>query len=265
MQNCIHRKLSAFSGVVKNGKATLKLPTGMTYEQIVLKTNLTPAELTRVEITLNDDKIYNITSSHLNMLEMRQGHKIKAGHFVIPFSDFSNIERGSVQSTALVTMQNDHITLDVTLSDAIADNKAIQIDTFAVISSPMATRQLLPRLYTQTMTATANGENDFHGLLSSVNRYIRRLHFKTDKMVKLEIKRDGREEGEYHADILEFIDSNSRKVWQEGYFHYDPLKYGFMRDFLLPTQHNSEFFFRVTTSEVVQSIEILIEALEKVA
>jgi hypothetical protein len=38
-----------------------------------------------------------------------------------------------------------------------------------------------------------------------------------------------------------------------------------MRDFLLPTQHASEFFFRVNTTEVVQSIEILIEGLEKVA
>ena len=264
MQNCIHKKLTGFSGVVSGGKATLKLPTGMTYEQIILKTNLNPSELKHVELTVNDDKIYNISSTHLNMLELRNGNKITPGVFIIPFSDFTNIERGSVQVTSLVTMINDHITLDVTLSDTIDPKFAIKIDTFAIVSAPVAVRQILPRLYSQTMTATASGENDFHGLLSSPNRYIRRLHFKSDKITKLEIKRDGREEGEYHADILKIVDANNDKTWQEGFFHYDPLKYGFMRDFLLPTQHNSEFFFRVNTSEVVQSIEILIEALEKV-
>ncbi len=265
MQNCIERKLSAFSGVVKGGKATLKLPTGATYEQIILKTNLSVEELERVEITLNDDKIYNVTSGHLVMLEGFQGNKPEEGYFVIPFSDFSNIERGSVQATALVTMMNDHITLDVTLSSKIADGKAIQIDTFATISPSVAVRQLLPRLYTQTMTATASGDNDFHGLLSSPNRFIRRMHFKSDKIDKIEIKRDGREEGEYHRDIVDFQLVRAGKNPQSVYFHFDPLKYGFMRDFVLPTQHNSEFYFRVNTTEVVQSIEILIEGLEKVA
>ncbi|EIA0806120.1 major capsid protein P2 [Vibrio vulnificus] len=264
-QNCTHRKLSAFSGVVRGGKATLQLPTGATYEQIILKTNLTPAELTRVEITLNDDKIYNVTSTHLTMLEKYHKRIGKDGYFVIPFSDFANIERGAVSATAFVTMLGDHITLDVTLSDSIEANKAIQIDTFAIVSPPQAVRQVIPRLYTQTMTATASGDNDFHGLLSSPNKYVRRMHFKTDKMDKLEIKRDGREEGEFHKDVLQFVDTNANKSWQTGYFHYDPLKYGFMRDFLLPTQHNSEFFFRVNTTEVVQSIEILVEVIEKVA
>ncbi|WP_418113825.1 major capsid protein P2 [Vibrio scophthalmi] len=264
-QNCTHRKLSAFSGVVRGGKATLKLPAGATYEQIILKTNLTAAELTRVEITLNDDKIYNVTSTHLNMLEKYHKRVGKDGYFVIPFSDFSNADRGSVAATAFVTMLNDHITLDVTLSDVIAADKAIQIDTFAIVSTPQVTRTVIPRLYTQTMTATASGDNDFHGLLSSVNKYVRRMHFKTDKMDKLEIKRDGREEGEFHKDVLHFVDTNAGKSWQPSYFHYDPLKYGYMRDFLLPTQHNSEFFFRVSTTEVVQSIEILVEVIEKVA
>lgn len=265
MQNCRHRKLSAFSGVVKGGTATLTLPTGGTYEQIILRTNLTPDELTRVEITLNDDKFYNVTSNHLNMLQAYHMKKIVEGVFVIPFSDFNNIERAAVSSTAFVTEPNDHITLDLKLSDSIAENKAIKIDTFAIMSDAQPYRKLLPRLYTQTMTATASGENDFSGLLSSTSRYVRRMHFKTNKMDKLEIKRDGREEGEMHKDILQFVAETNGKKWNVDYFHYDPLVYGFMRDFLLPTQHASEFFFRVNTTEVVQSIEILIEGLESVA
>lgn len=264
-QNCIHRKLSAFSGVVKGGKASLQLPTGSTYETIILKTNLTAAELDRVEITLNDDKIYNVTTSHLNMLQKYHGKPAIEGVFYIPFSDFYNIERGSVSSTAFVTQLNDHITLELTLTDAIPDAKAIRIDTFAIVSDPQPARQLIPRLYTQTMTATASGDNDFHGVLSSPNRFIRRMHFKTDKMDKLEIKRDGREEGEFHKEIVEYIAAQHDKTWDAKYFHYDPLVYGFMRDFLLPTHHNSEFFFRAHTTEVVQSIEILLEVIEKVA
>ncbi|KAB1510144.1 major capsid protein P2 [Photobacterium damselae] len=265
MQNCRHRKLSAFSGVVAGGKATLVLPVGDTYEQIILRTNLNPDELKRVEITLNDDKIYNLTSTHLRALRQYHEKEDPEGFYVIPFSDFDMKARQSTASTALVTELTDHITLDVTLSDSIPTSKGILIDTFAVVSDPQPFRQLLPRMYTQTMTATANGDNDFSGIISSPTRFIRRAHFHTGKMDKLEIHRDSRIEGEYHLDVVNMIAKDNNKTPLTDVFTYDPLVYGFMLGFVLPTAHQSEFFFRCHTTEVVQSIEILMEVIEQVA
>ncbi|MGR5243077.1 major capsid protein P2 [Photobacterium damselae] len=262
MQNCTHRKLQAFSGVVPGGRAVLDIPTGQTYEQIILKTNLDKTKIRRIEFKINDDKILDVTPEHLHMLQKYHGRPVEDGVFVLPFSDFNNIERGAVSATALVTQLGEKIQLTVEIEQNAGER--IQIDTYAIVSPPQAKRVLMPRLFTKTMTATANGDNDFNGIISSPNRYIRRIHFATDKMEKLEIKRDGREEGEFHTDIMKYVTAQEHKNWQEGHFHYDALLYGFMRDFLLPTQHNSEFYLRVKTTEVVGSIEMLMEEIEKV-
>ena len=265
MQNLIHRKLPAFSGVVAGGKATLKLPVGDTYEQIILKTNLSNTDIKRVEITLNDDKIYNVTAEHLAALREYHEKSLPEGVIIIPFSDFSMKARQSTVSTALVTELSDYITLDVTLSSDIPATKAIQIDTHVVVSPPQAMRRLLPRLYTVTMTATANGDNDYNGVISSPTRFIRRMHFNTDFMDKLEIHRDNIIEGEYHKDIVNMIAVDNDKKPLANVFTYDPLVYGYMLDSLLPTYHQSQFFFRCHTTQVVQSIEILMEVIEQVA
>ncbi len=263
MQNCRHRKLSAFSGVVAGGKATLKLPVGEIYEQIILKTNLTVAtDIERIEITLNDDKIYNVKATDLIEYRKYEGLTNENGVLVIPFSDMSLKSRNSSVASALVTEMGDHITLDVTLSGAI--KTPIQIDTFAVLSDVTEPRVFVPRLYTQTMTATANGDNDFSGVLSSPYRYVRRVFFKTEFMDKLEIHRDARVEGEYHKSVVNMLAKDNGKTPPTSAFAYDSTVWGYMLGSVLPTFHESEFYFRVHTTKVVQSIDMVMQVLERV-
>ena len=256
-------KLNSMTGAAWGQKGTLVLPNGPTYEEIILVTSATPAELERVSVNLNGDEIYILSGQELQMLEAYKRREKTTGVYVIPFSDITARTKNGVRYTALVTELGDNITLDIQFK-AKSSATPLSIECWAHVSPAQPMRIVLPRLRKETMQASAVGDNEFTGLLSSPNLVIRRMHFANATIAKLQIHRDFVREYEATKSISDANQKRNERTPQPGYFHFDPIVRGFSIEELFPTTRNSELKFTVTTTEAPGYIPILIESLEVV-
>lgn len=261
------QKLNSFTGGGWGEKASLTLPIGATYEEILLKTNLLPEQIKRVSVTLNGDEIYILSGLELKMLEKYRGLEDNASYFCISFSDITGKTKNGVSYSALVTEINDNITLDVEISDKSGGEGAAKLPSlqaWATVSEPQPVRIIVPKIRTQTMQATAAGDNEFLNLVSGENIYLRRMHFSSDSIKSLKIYRDQIKVHESENQLLSFLAARNGRDWQNGYYHFDPIMRGFYLNSLFPTAHISELKFTVNTSKVLGSIPILVESIEVV-
>lgn len=260
--NARFKKMTSMSGLAFGGIASLIVPTGLTYESILIKSNLKATQLKEVKITLNDEAIYTPSGEHLLMLQEYRGEHKVDGHFVIPFSDISLREQGGVTNSAFVTERNDSILLEVSIGEAVDGQTVPQIELWAVVSDAQSARVFLPRLTYQSMPAGSMGENDFDNLVSAPWRFIRRMHFLSDAITELEIKRDYVEEFKAPLDVNNYELRRNERSPVSGVFTFDAVARGFVAAHAFPTAHASELKFRVTCSKSTPNIKILIESTE---
>lgn len=258
-------KLNSFTGVGYGEKATLVLPIGPTIEEIFLETNLHADQIVRVSVTLNGDEIYILTGQELLTLEAYKQLSNKDGWFVIPFVDITGKTKNGVRYTGLVTEMGDNITLEVEVKDTSNSSAPnVKLQAHATLAPPQQARIILPRMRKQTMQATAAGDNEFLNLTSGANVYVRRMHFKSDKVTGLKIYRDNIKVHESNRALAEFQAHRNERTWQSGYYHFDPVQRGFYINELFETAHASELKFTVQTSEPCGTIPILVESVEVV-
>ncbi|HDY8229143.1 major capsid protein P2 [Vibrio vulnificus] len=258
------KKMTSMSGLTFNGVASLIIPTGLTYESLLIKTNLSPAQLKQVKLTLNDEAIYTPTGEDLRMIQEYKGEPIVDGIFVVPFSDTKHREQGGITNSALVTERNDSILLEITIGAAASGQTVPVIEIHAVVSDVTGPRLFLPRLTYQSMQAGAVGENDFDNLVSAQWRFIRRMFFKSDAVTELEIKRDYVEEFKAPDYVNNYEQRRNERSPIDGVYTFDPVQRGFLMGYAFPTVHANELKFRVTCSKGVSNIPILIESTEVV-
>jgi len=259
-------KLNSFTGIGYGQKSTVTLSIGPTYEEILLETNLATDKIKRVSISLNGDEIYVLSGQELLMLEAYKGLEPKEGLLTIPFVDITGKTKNGVRSTGLVTELGDNITLEVEIAPVAdpAAAPAISLSAWATISERQPVRVLVPKIKTQTMQATAAGENEFLNLVSGALVHVRRMHFKSAKVTDLKINRDQIKVFEASKSLASHLAKRNDKIWQTGYFHFDPIQRGFFINDLFKTIHASELKFTVTTSDTVGSLPILVESIEVV-
>lgn len=258
-------KLNSFTGGAYGEKATLVLPVGPTIEEIFLETNLSPAQIVRVSVTLNGDEIYILSGEELRMLEAYKGLPTQDGWFVIPFVDITGKTKNGVRYTGLVTEMGDNITLDVEIKDNPTSNAPnVKIQAHATLAPPQPARVLVPRIRKQTMQATAAGDNEFLNLTSGQNVFVRRMHFQSDNVNGLKIYRDSIKVHESSRQLATYQAKRNDKKWQSNNYHFDPIQRGFFINEIFETAHASELKFTVQTSAPCGTIPILVESIEVV-
>ncbi|MCW4446826.1 major capsid protein P2 [Vibrio splendidus] len=257
-------KLNSFTGIGYGQKSTVNLSVGPTYEEIILETNLEASKLKRVAISLQGEEIYVLTGEQLLMLEAYKGLPSKAGMFTIPFSDITGKTKNGIRSTGLVTERGDNITLEVEVA-SVADESAepdIALKAWAMISEAQPVRIVVPKIKSQSMQATAAGDNEFLNLVSGQRVAVRRMHFLSDKVTELAIHRDYKKVFEASREFTSHMGKRNGKFAQVGVYHFDPIQRGFYLQDLFATAHAAELKFTVTTSDVVGSLPILVESVE---
>ncbi|MGL4379661.1 MAG: major capsid protein P2 [Vibrio sp.] len=258
------KKMTSMSGITFDGIASLIIPTGLTYESLIIQTNLSAEQLKEVKLTLNDEAIYTPKGIDLITLQKHKGEPVVAGTFVVPFSDTSLREQGGITNSALVTERNDSILLEISIGAAAESQTVPQIDIYAVVSDAQATRIFLPRMTYQSMQAGAIGHNDFDNLVNAPYRFIRRMFLKSDAVTELEILRDYVEEFKAPKEINDYLLRQNNCIPIEGMYVFNPIQRGFLAGYGFPTAHVNELKFRVTCSKSVPNIPILIESCEVV-
>ncbi|MFC3151793.1 major capsid protein P2 [Litoribrevibacter euphylliae] len=238
----IIKKANSFTGVANDSQATLKIDGGPTIDEIIIDTNGTITDSSKIKLVslvLNGEEIVRATGAQLKMLENYKKLSADNDKFVIPFSDITANTLEGQQITGLVTFPHDNVILNVELGDI--SPAAPQIKAHLKVSPSTPVRTFLPMIRQITFTPDATGENDFTTLLRGPA--YRRIHLKGD-VAGMRIVKDGIEYMNTTKGVNDLLLRRSGLTPQSGYFHIDFIK----------SHWNKVDMFR--TDDVVESLAI---------
>ncbi|CAM3709096.1 hypothetical protein VA7868_02934 [Vibrio aerogenes CECT 7868] len=255
-------KMNSFTGVGYGEKATLTVPTGPTYEEIFLETNLTPEQLKRVSVTLNGDEIIVLDGKLMKALEAYKGMPSSPGFYHIPLADISAKTKNGMRYSALVTEQGDNIILEVEIASSSDDNApGIMLKGHASVSPEQPMRVVVPQIKRQTMQASST-ENEFLNLVSGPYILVRRMFFLSEKVNALEIHNDYIKVYDTTKTVEMMRAKRNKKYWPSDMYVFDPIMRGYFIDELFRTEHINELKFTVKTDEPGEAIPIIVESVK---
>ncbi|GAB6261826.1 major capsid protein P2 [Photobacterium sp. R1] len=263
-------KLSSFSGVTYNGRSTLTVPTGQTFDAFMFNTNL-PLERLEITFRLNSNAfISGIPATFFQTLEQYKQMDVPAALapqgeqvFIVSFADLSLKLKDGQQLTSLVTMLGESLQIQVDIgAKQDGDPEMPTLEVIAEVNTPQAVRMYLPRIERLQIDMPAQGTNTFNTLPNDMKRSIRRMHFMTDAIEELEIKRDDNVAYETTAWRECYMANRNDLMWQQGMFHLDFLMRGFIRNEMFPTARAKELLFTFKTSKPAGSVTVITEYLD---
>ncbi|EGQ7984212.1 hypothetical protein HJA60_004292 [Vibrio vulnificus] len=260
--------VTSFDGVRYQGKASLSLPCGDTYDYIFLRSNLAAESLT-FKARLNGKVFYEAPMRIFNMLdaykELDQTQDTdKNGYvYVIPFADLSMRLKDGQNLTGLVTQIGESLDIEVSIAaKGKGDPETPQLSAHPLIGLPQAQRIFLPRLEVANIPTPAVGSNQFSSLPNVPNRTVRRMHFDTPHIERIDIKRDDDEAYSTDCFLERFRAKRNKRSWQTGWTHLDFVMRGYIQNEMFPTVRDKQLIFTLNTTAATGSIDVYIEYLD---
>lgn len=255
----IPRRLKAFAGVSADDTALVQITGGPTYHQIIFWSNIPPAKMKRVYLTLNGEDIISLKGSDLVMLGKYRKRYETMYRYVIYLADKVNLGLESRSISALVTFPTDLLTLSIDLGDNLPANPYIKGK--AEVSASQALRQFIPLKYRTNYDASSTTENNFDSFQRGP--LIQRLHFE-GALSRLMVFKDKLLVWDRDADENDASLKEDDRAPQSGFFHFDAIQSDFGIADLFHTAdvaESLEFKFDVPAPG---NIPILVEALRPV-
>lgn len=256
-------ELNAFQGVAPGNRASLQITPGATFCMIELISNITNvAHITKVEVELNGQTIVNVSGYDLKtLLEGYTKRSRSAGRYVINFFNPEAKTLNSMRVGELVTLPSDTLTVYVTFDPAAV---APTLRARALVTPAQPVRRFIPKIYAVNIDPAVIGENLFNYPIRSGSHFIRRLHFKSANVSKLQVVRD---------DLRVFTATavDNREDLQEGgdnaavanVYHFDPAHIGYQLEGAFPTIAAKALEFRYDVT-ALGAIPVLCETLDQV-
>ena len=225
------RKLPGFEGVAAGQTATLRLPIGRTYEQLLITyAGATIAQLNEMRIVANGDVIHRVTElTKLDSLNKFNGRAAAAGVIVFDFTRFNMRTRASEEVYALgtgvledprkITTLSLEIDIDAAAVGTALSAKAITSDK-RLSSNIIKTKQF-------TYTAAAAGEFEISDLPKG--EAINKVYFgghTANVYTTLEVERDNFIEFSRSVAENELIQTDGVRTPQTDFVVYDPTELG---------------------------------------
>ncbi|PJJ17814.1 hypothetical protein CLU90_0994 [Janthinobacterium sp. 67] len=247
-------KLLPFNNVVANGVATLDLNNllGYTIERmtfVLSGTALTKAMLTSIQLKANGKIIWDSTGARQDARMQYRGISAAAGFLTIDFSEVrSKTELGQSLGAIDTTVGMQNLKLELTITGATAP----AIQGYAEVSRPqvdgaeLATRNLIARIHSTTITIGAAGTFSLpipHVEVSSGGSLFKRWAIFSANMTGLLIKKNGIVIEENTKALNDFSQLEYRKVPQAGLF---------MQDFIVDDNQS-----QILNTRNAQTMEIL--------
>ncbi len=261
-------EVTSFDGVRYQGKASLSLPCGDTYDYIFLRSNM-PADRLSFLARLNGKVFYEAPMRIFNMLdaykELDQAQDTDENGYVyvIPFADLSMRLKDGQNMTGLVTQIGESLTIEVSIGTKQAgDPETPQLSAHPLLGLPKAQRIFLPRLELANIPTPAKGTNQFSSLPNVPNRTVRRMHFDTPHIARIDIKRDDDEAYATDCFLEKFRAKRNKRSWQDGWTHLDFVMRGYIQNEMFPTVRDKQLIFTLETTEITGSIDVYIEYLD---
>ncbi len=186
-------QLNRAEGVGYEGRATIKLQSGITYSTIELETNIVKREtIKRVAIDVNGNEIVYASAVELDLVDQVLKKHRATGRVILDLARFEYRSIAGIRQKELVTLPTDDVTLIVEFGakDA-ADPTTPTMKGKAWALNNQTGQYFMPSMYRITQNIAAAGEHEFVFPNAAPNRWIQRLMFNENnaKISKIEIYR----------------------------------------------------------------------------
>lgn len=256
-------ELNAFQGVAPGARASLQITPGATFQMIELISNITNvAHIEKIEVELNGQTIVNVTGYDVKtLLEGYTKRSRSAGRYVVNFFNPEAKTLNSMRVGELVTLPSDTLTVYVTFAAAAVSPT---LRARALVTPAQPVRRFLPKIFTINVDPAVIGENLFNYPVRRGDHFIRRLHFKSANVSKLQVFRDDLKVFNATAtDNREDLNEGGDNAAVANVFHFDPAHIGYQLEGAFPTiaQKALEFRYDVTA---LGAVPALCETLDQV-
>tara|TARA_Y100001951_G_C11296191_1_gene275796 strand:- start:2786 stop:3562 length:777 start_codon:yes stop_codon:yes gene_type:complete len=253
--------MPAFEGVAPGQTATMRLPIGQTYHQLLIAySGVTLAGLRGMRLVANGKAIrtYNQVE-RLDIMNQFDGRSKAAGILVLDFERYGLEGRDAREITALGTGSPDDQTPITTLAlelDISPNANAPALSAKAVRSAPAAAG-LVTHVRRFTYNASSSGEFEISDLPKGP--LINRVFVFGDGVAKMELSRDNYQEFIRNRAENELIQNNGVRQPQPGLFVYDPTEHGNGSE-TLATRGVQDLRF-VLTMDAPADLDVVVEYL----
>ncbi|MCA1930908.1 major capsid protein P2 [Rheinheimera sp.] len=257
-------ELNNFVGVGSNQRASLQVTPGATFQMIELISNITDVtKIAKVEVELNGNTIVNCTGYDLkSVLEAYTKRSRAAGRYVINFFNPEASTLNSMRLGELVTLPSDTLTVYVTFGDTGATVPTLRARALVTPSQPV--RYFIPKVYSINIDPSVVGENHMSWPLRSGSHFIRRLHFLSGNVSKLQVYRDDLKVYQASAvDNAQDLGEGGDNAPVANVFHFDPAHIGFHWEGAFPTIAQKELAFKYDVT-ALGGIKVLVETIDQV-
>lgn len=223
------RTMPSFSGVGANQTASVRLPLGRTYHQLLLTySGATLAQLNEARVVANGDVIQTWRElSFLDKINQFEGRAAANGVIVLDFDRYGMKTRQAKEFTAIGTGVEDdpqklttlHLEVDI---DAAAVGPALSLR--AVQSNPQVLG-LVKRVRTYNYAPSAAGDFEISDLPKG--NLIHRIIFDKADINSVKVERDNFVVFERTEAENTLIQNDGVRNAQSGYFCYDPTEQGY--------------------------------------
>lgn len=266
--------MNAFSAVGAGERANVRLPTGdgLGYARLLFQSNLAPAEIGRLTVTLNTTVLIDMTGGELVMRRKYFGlpDKSAAGLFELdlraPVGTYHT--REGRDATSIVTENGDVLSIEVAIAAGAATPtlKGYAV-TFAAAQRVRGGTVALRRrtsmtIKRQSFQTVATGEVENSAM--PLGPRIQRVHIGggSGAIDHLKIERNSQVMFDSPKAINDALLEQAGRAPQGNYFHYDPTQEGYVvQDTLITASQN--FIWRMN-AETAGTIPFLFERLENV-
>lgn len=253
------KKLPSFSNVAAGNEATLNLPRGKAYHQIMVKyTGVTLTQLKNWRMEVNGKVFQKFTDGNeLNQINQHWGRGAAGSGFIILHFTRSELRELVQQRTfALGTSDIDTLALRIQIDGAAADPK---LEAWA-LRGPAAPMGYITKMKSYPVTFAAGGTHELDNLPTPATARIAAIHLLTDKVTEATLEVDGNIAFEALKALEGKLQTDAGRGQDTSKFTMDFIK---ENDFAQAQvlQGVQDFRIRMEVSEAV-SFNVLVEYLD---
>jgi hypothetical protein len=262
MSRTLPFKLNAVEGVGAGQEAWVKLTNGPTYQQIVIESNIPPAEMEKVSIDMggvhNEGVIVEALGTELVTKDKYKGNYTTSSapfFYLVELGQLDGKTDSGQMFSGLVTLPSDNIRLLFDQADTLTPTTPyIKVEAWASESQPY--RRYIPSLRPQTIIVNSTGEQSYLNLPTKGGLKYRRLWLKGGGLKVVEVKKDGARKYFGRKESVEYMQRILGLVPQATWFVVDFCERGFVFSDLFDPRHiNSlELNFDAGTAENVRCL-----------
>lgn len=185
-----------------NGNYTAKLPTGVTYRQLIFKLkNIDIDQIEEVELMLNGDPLVRVSGENLDMIRKSTGayRSVNDDILVLPFTDTTQTAMVAQNWSELATGPNENLVLKVR-TGARKSGQAGLVASFQMwyeLGPAREERTRVPRILTDGLPGNKVGSNNYQRLISlqraGSQAWIQRIYFDNPAVNNVKVIAAGRD------------------------------------------------------------------------